>query len=200
MPERSKNGRRGKQILVRRALVALWLLVTSAGLYLFFVHREVLHSELERAASFSMIAGMLVYLAFGCLRGFTLIPSTTLVVAAIPFFPPAWLLALTLIGILVSSASIYFFAEWLRLDEWIDRKHPNRLNQLHSALAKFELPVIIGWSFFPFAPTDLICYVCGVLRVDFRKFLLGVGIGEGMICAFYIYLGDYALRLFQFRI
>jgi uncharacterized membrane protein YdjX (TVP38/TMEM64 family) len=40
----------------------------------------------------------------------------------------------------------------------------------------------------------LICYACGVLEVDFRKCVLGVGIGEGLICAIYIFLGDYALR------
>ena len=54
-------------------------------------------------------------------------------------------------------------------------------------------PIIIGWSFFPLAPTDLICYVCGVLRVRFWKFLLGVTLGEGAISAIYIYGGDQIL-------
>ena len=200
MDQKPDNGPQSKHVLLRRALVALWFLLASTALYLFFFHRELLQGELERAASFSMIAGSLVYLVFGCLRGFTLIPSTTLLVAAIPFFPPAWLLAITLVGILVSSASIYFFAEWLRLDELIARKHEYRLHQLQAALTRFELPVIIGWSFFPLAPTDLICYLCGVLRVDFRKFLLGVAIGEGAVCALYIFLGDFALRVFHFKV
>lgn len=183
----------------RWILIALWLLLMSAAWYLFFFRRAVLEGEIETAASISMIAGSLVYLIFGCLRGFTLIPSTTLVLAALPFFSPGWLFALTLIGILISSASIYLFSEWLKLDELIARKHAYRLNQLQRVLAKYELPVIIGWSFFPLAPTDLICYVCGALRVDFRKFLLGVGIGEGLICALYIFVGDYALRMLHLR-
>ena len=183
----------------RSILIALWLLVMAGGWYVFFFRRDLLEGELKTAASFSAIVASIVYLIFGCIRGFTLIPSTTLVLAGIPFFSPGWLFALALAGILVSSASIYFFSEWLRLDEVIARKHAHRLNALHAALAKYELPVIIGWSFFPLAPTDLICYVCGVLRVDFRKFLLGVGIGEGLICAIYIFLGDYLLRLFQLK-
>jgi uncharacterized membrane protein YdjX (TVP38/TMEM64 family) len=65
-------------------------------------------------------------------------------------------------------------------------------------LQRHELPVIIGWSFFPLAPTDLICYVCGGLRVNFPKFLLGVLIGEGTICAIYIFLGGEALRWLEF--
>ena len=61
------------------------------------------------------------------------------------------------------------------------------------------MPIIIGWSFFPLAPTDLVVYVCGVLRVDVRKCLLGVLIGEGAICAIYTFAGDALLRAWHFR-
>jgi uncharacterized membrane protein YdjX (TVP38/TMEM64 family) len=149
---------------------------------------------LQQAASFSMLVAALVYLFFACIRGFTLIPATTLVVAAVPFFPSTRLFVLTLTGILVSSASVYLFSEALNLEEVVARKHQRRVDRLKAALQKYELPVIIGWSFFPLAPTDIICYVCGVLKVDFGKCLLGVGIGEGIICAIYIFMGDYALR------
>jgi uncharacterized membrane protein YdjX (TVP38/TMEM64 family) len=66
-------------------------------------------------------------------------------------------------------------------------------------LQRHELPIIIGWSFLPFAPTDLICYVCGILRVNFVKFIAGVCLGEGAICGLYIYLGDWALRWLAWR-
>jgi uncharacterized membrane protein YdjX (TVP38/TMEM64 family) len=87
----------------------------------------------------------------------------------------------------------------MRLKEVFERRHAHRVGQLRAALARYELPIIIGWSFFPLAPTDLIVYVCGVLRVDFRKCLLGVTIGEGAICAIYIFLGDYFLRVLELR-
>jgi uncharacterized membrane protein YdjX (TVP38/TMEM64 family) len=179
---------------IRATLLAVWLAVLSGALYLFLFKRELIQLQLQQAASFSMIVGGFVYLFFGCIRGFTLIPATTLIVAAVPFFPPTRLFILTLIGILISSASVYLFAEALNLEEMFARKHQCRIDQLKGALQKYELPVIIGWSFFPLAPTDMICYVCGVLKVDFRKCVLGVGIGEGIICAIYIFLGDYALR------
>lgn len=184
---------------LRAALVTIWLVIVSGALFLFFFQPELLQRELELSMSASFYAGSMVYLFFGCIRGFTLIPSTTLVVVAIPFFPPVPLFGLTLVGILISSASIYFFSKGLHLEELVAHKHAHRVNALKSALEKYQLPVIIGWSFFPFAPTDLICYVCGALRVDFRKCLLGVAIGEGLICAIYIFLGDYALRLLELR-
>jgi uncharacterized membrane protein YdjX (TVP38/TMEM64 family) len=46
-------------------------------------------------------------------------------------------------------------------------------------------------------PTDLICYACGSLRTRFRTFLLAVLIGEGLICAAYIFLGDRLLDLLK---
>ena len=179
--------------------MALWLIVMAGGIYLFFFHRELLQRELQAASSFSMLAAACLYLAFGSIRGFTLIPSSMLVVVAIPFFPPGRLLVLTLAGILISSDSIYLFSEALHLEELVARTHEARVARLKSALQRYQMPVIIGWSFFPLVPTDLIVYVCGVLRIDFRKCLLGVVIGEGAICAIYIFLGDYALRLFHLR-
>ena len=70
---------------------------------------------------------------------------------------------------------------------------------MRAILQKHELPIIVGWSFFPLAPTDLICYVCGVLEINFPKFLLGVLLGEGAICAIYISAGASALRFLQLK-
>jgi uncharacterized membrane protein YdjX (TVP38/TMEM64 family) len=135
----------------------------------------------------------------GCIRGFTLIPSTNLVLLGIPFFSPRPLFVLSLLGILISSSSIYYFSESLHLDVLFEDKHKARLAKMKGILQRNPLPIIIGWSFFPLAPTDLICYVCGVLKVDFVRFTFGVLIGEGTICGIYIFLGDAVLRVFHLR-
>jgi uncharacterized membrane protein YdjX (TVP38/TMEM64 family) len=183
----------------RGILVALWLALVASSLFVFFFRQDLLRGQLESASAFSVVAGSVVYLFFGGIRAFTFIPATYLVVTAIPFFPAPQLFVLTLVGILISSASTYYFAKALHLDELLAHKHSRQLVALNTALKKYELPVIIGWSFCPVAPTDLICYVCGVLKIDFRKCLLGVAIGEGAICAIYIFAGDYAMRVLHFR-
>ena len=141
--------------------------------------------------------GYAVYFLFGCIRGFTLIPSTNLVLLAIPIFPPLPLFALTLAGIAISSTSIYYFSESLHLREAFERKHKARMDRLKSILQRNSMAIIVTWSFFPLVPTDLICYVCGILKIDFRKFILGVLLGEGAICGFYIFLGSYAMQLLR---
>ena len=46
--------------------------------------------------------------------------------------------------------------------------------------------IVVGWSLFPFVPTDIVCYVAGTLRMQLGKFMLGVTIGEIPIVAFYV--------------
>jgi uncharacterized membrane protein YdjX (TVP38/TMEM64 family) len=184
---------------IRSLAIAIWLLIVGVALYLYFFHRGFVQSQLQTALSVSIVLRSLVYLLFGCLRGFTLVPSTYLVLTAVAFFPPVPLLVLTLIGILISSASIYWFSESLHLEEVFERKHKHGVERMKTILQRNELPIIIGWSFFPLAPTDVICYVCGGLEIEFKKFLAGVLIGEGTICAIYIFLGDWVLRFLHFR-
>ena len=158
---------------IRRGAIVIWVGLLGTGLYLYFFQRHLVEEQLRGAFSASVFVAGAAYLLLGAIRGCTLLPSTTLVLAAIPFFRPWPLLGLTLVGILLSSAGIYYFSESLHLDEALARKHPLRVARLKAALDKYEMPIIIAWSFFPLAPTDLVCYVCGALGVDLKKCLLG---------------------------
>src|SRR4029079_8649749 len=82
-----------------------WLLFLVTFLYLYFFQSNLLTSELRGVMSASIVTGYVAYLMIGCIRGFTLIPSTSLVLLAIPIFPPLPLFALTLAGIVISSMS-----------------------------------------------------------------------------------------------
>jgi uncharacterized membrane protein YdjX (TVP38/TMEM64 family) len=179
---------------LRRSLAIVWLTCVVLALYLVLFHRDLIVTRLQAATTTSMVAGGVVYLLLGCLRGFTLIPATSLVLVGIVFFPPVPLFALTLAGILASSTSIYYFAEALHLEDVLRKKHAHQFDRLQTLLNRYGLPVIVIWAFFPLAPTDLICYLAGVLRIRISTCLLGVAIGEGAICAIYIFLGHRALH------
>jgi uncharacterized membrane protein YdjX (TVP38/TMEM64 family) len=155
--------------------------------------------ELQEAASWSSIAGAGLYLLFGCLRGFSFIPSTALVLISMPFFAPVPHFLLTLVNIMVSATSIYVFSGALHVEELVARPNQARMAVLKDWLQRYGLPVIIAWAFFPLTPTDLVTYLCGMLRVGFAKTLFGVTVGQGGICAVYIFLGDQALRSLGWR-
>ena len=172
-----------------RVRLVLWLLFVAAFVLLYWTRSATWGSEFREVATLSLLLGYALYLALGCVRGFTLIPAANLVLLAIPIFPPLPLLVLTLVGILVSSASIYAFAGSLHLAEYFEQKHAEKVARVRAALARNPTTIVMVWSFFPLAPTDLICYVCGAMRISFRRFMLGVLVGEGAICALYIFAG-----------
>lgn len=178
----------------RRVLLALWVVAVSTTIYFFVFHRGAVQRELHDAMSTSMFAAGFIYLLLSSLRGFTLLPAAPILLLGIAFFPLVPLFLLTLTGILFSAAIIYWFAESLHLEEIFTEKYARSMDRLKRMLKDRELPVIIVWGIFPFTPTDLIVYVCGVLRINFTKCLLGVGIGAGINSAVVIFLGDSLFR------
>ncbi len=80
------------------------------------------------------------------------------------------------------------------MDEVLRRKHGHQIDRVQRLLERYGFPIIVGWAFFPLLPTDLICYVSGVVRVRITTVLGGIAIGEGAVCAVYIFLGDSLLR------
>lgn len=179
---------------VRYGLFALWIAVACAALYLYFFKREAIQAEMRDALSASFWIASLSYLVIGALRAFTLVPATFPLLVAMPFFNPWVLFALTIPCIGISSSICYWFAEALQMDELFERKYPRQIARLKSLLQSYQLPIIVGWSFFLFLPTDVLCYVCGALKINYKKFLVGVIIGEGTVYAIYIFLGDWVLR------
>jgi uncharacterized membrane protein YdjX (TVP38/TMEM64 family) len=175
--------------------LGIWALFVAAFAFLYYRYSALWGTELTQIATASVWLAYGVYVVLGALRGFALIPVTNLVVLAIPLFPPLPLLVLTLVGIALSSASIYAFAGSLKLGEYLERKHAHHLERLQHALRRNPTSIVTAWSFLPIVPTDLICYVCGVMKISFRRFLVGVLIGEGAICAIYIFAGASLLDL-----
>lgn len=178
---------------LRIFILSLWLVLLTAVLFVYFFHRETVRAFLLTVSGAPPAWAYLSYLAVGCVRGFTLVPATYVLVVGMFVLPPVPLFALTLAGIVMSSAAVYYFAERLQLGRYFERRYAPQVARLRGLLARRELPIVIAWSFFPLAPTDLVCYVCGALRVDLKKCLLGVTIGEGTICAIYVILGTQAL-------
>jgi polyvinyl alcohol dehydrogenase (cytochrome) len=173
----------------------VWALFIAAFAFLYYRYSSLFGTELTQLAASSVWLAYAVYVVLGALRGFALIPVTNLVVLAIPLFQPVPLLVLTLVGIAISSACIYAFADSLKLGQYLERRHARHMERLQNALRRNPTSIVTAWSFLPIVPTDLICYVCGVMKISFRRFMLGVLVGEGAICAIYIFAGASLLDL-----
>lgn len=184
--------------MVRKMITLLWVVVFVAALYSYFFDKNFLRTEFLNLFGSSLIIAYVVYLIFCCLRGFTLIPVTYFIVAGLVLFPTWPLYLATMIGVMVSSLCVYYFSKYLNFDEYFESKYSTRIGQIKTFLSKNEIVVVSFWSAAPFLPTDLICYVCGTLEVDVRKLMLGVLVGEGVMCFVYIFFGKEVLAVLGF--
>ena len=173
----------------RRITLGIWLLATVGLTILYLRQPELVNpanlvSMLRRAGPLVLVA----YIALSVMRPLTLVPSTVFVVVGTLLFPDRYFVgfAISLSGVVVSAALIYYFFDFLGLAEVFDRRHPTQIRWLQKHLRQRGFWIVVGWSAFPFVPTDAICYVGGMLKMPVAKFLVGVAIGEIPIVAFYV--------------
>ena len=77
-------------------------------------------------------------------------------------FQPLLVLAVCLTGIVLSSSMIYFFSEFLGLNDYFERHKPELTHKIRARLEQPSGSVFVClWSFVPLVPTDLVCYLAG---------------------------------------
>ncbi len=184
--------------ILRAIFILLWiaLIVTCIAIYL----SDPSKFKAENIARFLAEFHGPIWLAYfflSALRGLTLLPSTPLVLAGTLLFPEQlWaVLAVSMAGILISSTMIYYFSEFLGFDEYFEDHKPELSAKIRQ---KLEHPLgflfVAGWAFFPFVPTDLVCYVAGTTRMKFWKFIAAVFVGELILCSCYVFFGGSLLK------
>lgn len=173
----------------RRIALGVWLMATT-GLSILYVMRPELINPVNLVALLRQTGTLVLfgYIVVSILRPVTLVPSTVLIVVGTLLFPDRSVLVfvVSLLGVAVSSALIYYFFDILGLAAIFERRHPSQIRWLEDQLRQRGLWIVVGWSVFPFVPTDAICYVAGTVRMPIGKFLTGVAIGEIPIIAFYV--------------
>ena len=179
---------------IRLIALVFWvvLVVTLSAIYA--VNPELLDPEnvvdVLRQSGQPVLLG---YAVLSIVRGFTLVPSTVLILVGMLLFPdrPAFVMVSSLAGIVASAALIYYFFEFLGLTQLFEHRHAARIRWLEEQMRRKGFWVVVAWSAFPFVPTDVICYVAGTLRMHIGAFLCGVALGELPIVTFYVLLGGF---------
>lgn len=177
---------------IRKKSFYIWLAVLAIILTLYFINREWFDiSFLKRFVDDNKFLVIAIYLIILTLIGLTFLPSTPFAMGGLLLFPAFEAYIINMVGIITSTAIVYYFTKYLGLDKWVELKFPKQIEKTRDALSKKELPIIIAWSFFPVVPTDLIIYVSSSLRISYFKCVIGVLIGEGILNALYIFSIDF---------
>ncbi|HEY2866684.1 MAG TPA: VTT domain-containing protein [Pyrinomonadaceae bacterium] len=177
----------------RLTLLMLWaaVLIAAIGFYISDPSRFTAANIAAFITAFHTEI-WLVYFAMSVLRGFTLLPSTPLVLAGTIVFPsqPVGVLLVSLCGIGLSSSLIYFCSEALGIREYFEDHKPQLVSRIRRRLEQpLGIMFIAAWAFFPLVPTDLVCYVSGSTGVNYWKFILAVLVGEAVLCSLYVFFG-----------
>lgn len=184
----------GVSKVIRIILIVVWAAVIITALVVFLSNPAAFSAE-NIAAFLRANAGniWIAYILISALRGLTLLPSTPLVLAGTILFPtePIAVFAVSLLGIALSSTMIYYFSEALGFDDFFERRKPDLVHSIRKRLeTSWGLAFVAAWAFFPLAPTDAVCYVAGILRLKYGKFILAVLFGESILCGVYVWAGN----------
>ena len=188
-------------LIAKRFCVAVWIAipVTCLAIYIYDPRSFTAESIAAFLKHFENEI-LFAYLGISIARGLTLLPSTPLVIAGTMIFPesPALVLLISIFGIFVSSSMIYFFSDHLGFSEYFERKRPEQIHKIKRQLEKpLGIFFVFIWAFFPFVPTDAICYVAGTSRMTFWKFIIAILLGEFVLCSFYVFSGGYLMHIFR---
>ncbi|MCA9951323.1 MAG: TVP38/TMEM64 family protein [Anaerolineales bacterium] len=162
-------------------LIALLFWVLIFGSYLWYVQSNNLtveESMLKVAALLTTSAfGALLYILIYALRALILFPATVLTVLGGFLFGPFWGVTFTIIGANLSAMVAYlvgrFFGKGLLSSEegsGLAQKYADRIRE-----NSFESVLIMRLIFLPY---DLVNYLSGFLRIDWKAFLLATIIGS----------------------
>ena len=143
---------------------------------------------------------LIIYIAISFIRGFFLIPSTPFVLLGIVLYPtqPLLVLAVSMSGVVFSATLLYFYSDNIGFSDYLEAKYPKQSQWMQEKLGgKYRLAFIYGWSIFPPVPTDLICYVAGILKVKYWVMILGVFLGELTLNTIYVSIGPSVVEFFN---
>lgn len=171
----------------RKYILIVWWIFLLFLWYAFLFYKNTVFQWFQSFFLVYPIVWYILYFLIVSLRWLTFIPLTTILLVMVPFTNHWVLLIVTLLWTLITSFMIYRFSEALDIDDYFENKYPRAIKKLRRWFEKYEFPIIVWRSIFPFTPTDLICYIAWTLKVNVHKMLLGVLVGETIICAIYIW-------------
>ncbi|HET6681181.1 MAG TPA: VTT domain-containing protein [Gemmatimonadaceae bacterium] len=176
-----------------KALTYLWLAMLAATAALWIVDptrftQEALAGAIGAWGPWALLVFSLVALC----RGALLLPSTPVILAGGVLFPGATTVVflVSMAGIVASATLLYRFPGFAGYDTRLAARYPEQLARLQVHLrSPVALWFVALWAFLPVVPTDLICYAAGLVRMPFRRMMLGIIIGEVPLVAAYVFIG-----------
>lgn len=125
-----------------------------------------------------------------------MVPGWVLVTLAGHIYPPFLVGLVAALGYTLGETTAYFLGRGGNYI--IEKKKLASLDKIKEWFKKHGFIVLPVFAAIPPMPMDLLSFVAGTLKYDFKRFLLGVFIGELAKCMAYAYLGYYGIKILGF--
>lgn len=185
---------------LKKRLRIFWLLLVLFGIGFYLYSPDSFTQENISLFIKNQNANLLlIYITISLIRGVFLLPSTPFVLAGAILFPDNLPLVFTIsmLGIMGTAILLYYASSYLEFDKLFGEKHSGKFDTITEKINKHGFWIVLGWAFFPLVPTDLICYVAGTIKMNFKKYFLAIFIGEAVLVYFYLFLGkEFLEKLF----
>ena len=184
-------GRAANYLWVCAAVVVFVLWLQDPGLFT----RESIEARVESWGPWMLSA----FIGMSLVRGFFLVPSTPVILTGAVLFPDSlpMVFVVSMAGIVVAATAIYLLPGFGGYDSRLERRYPDQIARMKRLLLRpHAFWVVVGWSFFPFVPTDVICYAAGLLGMSYRRMIAALLLGETPLVLGYLFLTQIALDLF----
>lgn len=137
----------------------------------------------------SILVGYLFLVLF---RSLFFIPATVVLVLGMALYQNEFwfLLVVNMLGILFGSSLIYLAGKLFTAEDFFSAKHQKKLSKIKEKINEYGFWIVLGWSFFPLVPTDLVCYISGATHMKYFKFIVAVFLGEVILVSTYLYTGE----------
>jgi uncharacterized membrane protein YdjX (TVP38/TMEM64 family) len=191
-------------VILKKTLYALWIAIVLIFLLVVIIFPDLFTAEnIYRVLSEykNFVWGAYIFISF--ISGFFVLPSTPFVLAGILLFPqhPVAVLGISMFAILSSASIVYYFSDIIGVSTYLERKYPKRVATIKDKLnGPKSFFFVFFWALIPIFPTDLICYVSGIIKLNYWKLFFGVLLGEGIINSLYVFGGVELIKQFLHNI
>ena len=160
--------------------LAFWLALLASYWWYARVNNLTPAESLQLVALFltGSVWGGVAYVLIYLLRPLLFFPATLLTLLGGFLFGPIWGIIYTIIGSNGSALAAYFVARFLGQDMLSDQEDSQGFVNRYAQRLRdnsFETVLLMRLLFLPY---DLVHYVAGFLRIDWRAFILATAIGS----------------------
>lgn len=181
--------------------IVSFIVITFAVSFFIFGIRTGIFKSQEAMTVFLQPFGILtpiIYVLFIAFQStFMVVPGAVGNLVGVLMFGPLWGILYNYLGNVIGSSSNFFLARFYGADiirlftsEKIFNKYKDWLDKDEQRFHKWFTICI----FMPLAPDDLLCYLAGMTKMTFKKFIVIILLGKPLAVAMYSLLLAYGFR------